>query len=135
MTTAKPAPVVSNMNREYFDGTAIGELRVRLCPSCGARFRFSHEWCPECWSLELGWEKVSGRGRVSHVSVVHHAPSDGFATPYALALVDLEEGVRMMANVIGIAPDDVRIGDAVKVVFEQRGDVQLPMFVPDADAV
>jgi len=129
----KPVPQITDMNRLYFEGCAQGELRVRRCLRCDARFRFAHEWCPNCWSAELGYEVASGRGKVTNVSVVHQAPYPAFqdVAPYVLALIQLEEGVRMMSNVIGCDPTEVVIGMPVKVTFEQRGDVSLPMFVPD----
>jgi uncharacterized OB-fold protein len=128
----KPAPLVNDMNREYFEGCAKGELRVRKCQRCGAKFRFAYYLCPSCWSDQLGWEAVSGRGVVSHVSVVHQAPYAAFQedAPYALVLVDLEEGVRMMSNVVELPADQVRIGMPVRVKFETRGETSLPLFVP-----
>ena len=105
-------------------------MRLRLCRRCEARFRFARDWCPKCWSQELGWVKASGLGKVSHFSIVHQPPSDAFETPYVLALIELDEGVRMMSNV-RCDPELVKIGLPVKVIFEQRGDVSLPMFVPN----
>ena len=128
--TAKPVPDVTEMTRIFFEGCAKGELRLRRCPSCAARFRFAYEWCPNCWSLDLVWEKASGFGKVTHYSVVYVSPSDAFETPYVLALIELDEGVRMMSNV-KCDPDEVRIGLPVKVTFEKRGEVSLPMFVPN----
>lgn len=128
--TDKHVPEITEMNRLYFEGCAKGELRLRRCLSCQARFRFAYEWCPNCWSLKLGWEKARGIGKVSHYSVVYVPPSDAFETPYVLALIELDEGVRMMSNV-KCAPDEVRIGLPVKVTFERRGEVFLPMFVPN----
>ena len=127
--TDKPVPEIRGMNRVFFEGCAQGELRLRRCLDCDARFRFAHEWCPSCWSQELGWEKACGLGKVSHYSVVHVGQSDAFETPYVLALIELDEGVRMMSNV-RCDPADVRIGLPVRVTFEKRGDVSLPMFVP-----
>jgi uncharacterized OB-fold protein len=127
--TDKPVPDVTERNRIYFEGCAKGELRLRRCLKCAARFRFAFDWCPQCWSLDLAWEKACGLGKVSHYSVVHVAPSDAFETPYVLALIELDEGVRMMSNV-QCDPDEVRIGLPVKVTFEKRGEVSLPMFVP-----
>ncbi len=63
-------------------------------------------------------------------STVHQAPSEGFAVPYVLAVVELEEGPRMMTNIVGIDPDDVVCGLEVRVTFEQRGDMALPQFGP-----
>ena len=130
--SSKPVPEIGTLNREYFEGCALGELRLRRCLACGAKFRFAHEWCPVCWSAELGWEKASGRGRVSHFSIVHQAPSPAFEgdLPYVIALIELEEGVRMMSNITGCAPQDVHIGMAVEVRFEIRGAVAIPVFEP-----
>lgn len=127
--TDKPLPQITPMNQLYFEGCALGELRLRSCLRCQARFRFAHEWCPKCWSLELGWERASGHGQVTHFSVVHQPPSPAFETPYILALIELDEGVRMMSNV-RCEPDAVRIGLPVTVAFESRGEVSLPVFVP-----
>lgn len=129
----KPVPNITDVNRLYFEGCAQGELRVRACPRCQARFRFAYSWCPACWSQELSFVKASGRGKVTNFCVVHQAPYPAFedVVPYVLALIELEEGVRMMSNVIGCPPEDVSIGLPVKVTFEQRGSVSLPMFVPD----
>lgn len=125
----KPTPHVTDMNRVYFEGAARGELRLRQCTRCQALFRFAHEWCPKCWNLELGWIEASGQGTVSHFSIVYQPPSPAFETPYILALVQLDEGVRMMSNV-RCDPAEIRIGLPVQVAFEQRGEVTLPVFVP-----
>lgn len=125
----KPVPTITDLNRLYFEGCAQGELRLRTCRRCQARFRFAHAWCPKCWSLELDWTKASGLGVVSHFSVVYQPPSAAFETPYVLALIQLDEQVRMMSQV-KCDPAQVRIGLPVRVTFEQRGDVTLPMFVP-----
>ena len=127
--THKPVPRVNELNQLYFEGCALGELRLRRCGKCQALFRFAHAWCPKCWALELDWIKASGLGKVSHFSVVYQAPSPAFETPYVLALIDLDEGVRMMSNV-KCDPVAVRIGLPVKVTFERRGDVFLPIFEP-----
>ena len=128
----KPVPQISDINLLYFEGAAAGELRVRKCHRCGARFRFAHAWCPKCWSSEIGYERASGRGTVTNFCVVYQAPYAAFEedVPYIIALIELDEGVRIMSNVIRCAPDHVRVGLAVKVVFEQRGEVTLPMFEP-----
>jgi uncharacterized OB-fold protein len=130
--SSKPVPVITPRNRLYWEGTAKGELRLAHCTRCDALFRFAHEWCPECWGLELDWKRASGGGQVSHFSVIHQAPYPSFddVAPYVLAMIELEEGVRMMSNVIGIDPADVHIGMAVEVAFERRGDFMLPMFKP-----
>jgi uncharacterized OB-fold protein len=139
------------MNELFYAGCALGELRIRRCPRCEARFHFAYEWCPQCYSLELSYERASGRGTVSHFCVCHVAPYPEFehVTPYILALIELDEGVRMMSNVLHCGFDEIRVGLPVEVRFETRGPgrtgpdpedvtkpgkadkfVTLPMFVP-----
>lgn len=130
--SAKPQPEINTLNAPFWEGTAIGELRVRHCAKCDARFRFTHAWCPNCWAADPGWEVASGRGMVATFSIVHLAPYEAFkdVAPYVLALVDLDEGVRMMCNIVECDPHDVHIGMPVSVVFEDRGGIALPQFRP-----
>ena len=83
---------------------------------------------------DLDWEEVSGEGVVVTYSVVQQAPSPNFATPYVLAVVDLAEGPRMMANILGCPPGEVSVGLRVQVSFERRGDIVLPQFQPPQEA-
>lgn len=89
--------------------------------------------CPHCWSDKLEWVESSGRGTVYSVTTVHRAPTPVFSsnTPYVIALVDLDEGPRMFANVIGDGARGVAIGDRVEVTYEDRGEGALvPQFRP-----
>jgi uncharacterized protein len=128
----KPTPEITSLNRLFFEGTAQGELRLLHCLACETKFRFTHPLCPNCWSDNLEYQVASGRGTVETFTIMHMPPYEAFAgdVPYVIALVMLEEGVRMMANIIGIAPDEVTIDMPVEVFFEQRGDVALPQFRP-----
>lgn len=130
--TGGPIPEVTPANRPFWDGTAIGELRIRVCKACGARFRFVSEWCPACWSTDLAWQAASGRGRVTAMTVVQMAPYESVAArvPYVLALIELPEGPTMMSNVVDCDPARVTIGMPVQVTFEQRGELRLPQFRP-----
>ena len=130
--SAKPKPDITPLNAPFWEGTAKGELRICSCRRCDARFRFTHPWCPNCWSGDLGWEVASGMGTLATFSIVHLAPYAAFedVAPYVLALVDLDEGVRMMCNIVGCDPRDVQIGMRVKVQYEDRGGVKLPQFTP-----
>lgn len=130
--SGKLVPEVNAVTQEYWDGTAQGELRIRHCPECDTLFRFGPAWCPECGHAEMGWKPASGKGVVTNHSTIHVPPYEAYAddVPYVLALIDLEEGVRMMANIVDCAPEAVHIGLPVEVVFETRGDVQLPQFRP-----
>jgi len=128
----KPVPEITAVNHLFFEGTARGELRLRLCLACGARFRFSHPLCPNCWSHDLTYEVSSGQGVIESFTIIHMPPYEAFAAdvPYVIALVMLQERVRMMANIIDIPPEQVSIDMHVNVFFELRGGVFLPQFRP-----
>ena len=80
--------------------------------------------CPVCWSDELEWVDAKGTGSVHSFTIMRRASDPAFAprVPYVVALIDLDEGPRMMANVLGDDALDVKIGDPVEVTFEDRGD-------------
>ena len=82
---------------------------------------------------DLDFVVTAGRGTIETFTVVHQAPYESFEDriPYVIALIELDEGVRMMSNIVGCDPGDVRIGLPVKVTFEERGRVMLPMFTLD----
>lgn len=87
--------------------------------------------CPACWSAQLEWIESRGTGSVHSFSIIRRAPAAAFAqrVPYVIALIDLDEGPRMMANVLGEGALSIAIGDRVKVTFEKRGDGALiPQF-------
>jgi len=122
----KPVPAPTAVTKPYWDAAREGRLLLQRCTSCGAVTHYPRPLCPSCWSSALEWVDASGRGRVHSATVVHHPPSPAFPVPYVLAIVELEEGPRMMANVLGGAP--VGIGAAVRLTFERRGDFALPQF-------
>ena len=128
--TAKPVPLVTALNRDYWEGTALGELRFQSCRVCAAAFRFNTIWCPLCGSQDVDWEASGGEGSVVAFSIIAQAPYDAFAdrVPYVLSLVELAEGFTVMANIVECAPDAVAIGAPVSLIFEQRGEFHLPQF-------
>jgi len=127
--SGKPVPEITEMNRAFFEGTARGELRLRHCRSCDAVFRFVHPLCPDCWSDALDHVVASGKGTVESFTIVHMPPYEAWAAdvPYVIALIKLEEGVRMMANIDGDGAD-VAVGMPVEVWFERRDDVAIAQF-------
>lgn len=129
--SGKPIPEVNDLNRSFFEGTALGELRLCRCRSCDALFRFTHPLCPTCWSNHFDHIVASGKGRIESFTIVHMPPFDAWAadTPYVIALIMLDEGVRMMANV-AIGTADIAIDMPVEVWFEQRGAIAIPQFRP-----
>jgi uncharacterized protein len=121
--------------RFFWDGAKDGRLLVQRCGGCGVLRHPPRPMCPHCHSLE--WEAIdaSGRGRVYSFVMPHHPPLPFFDDDYIVVLVELEEGVRIVSNLVDIEPDAASIGMPVRVRFDTfDGDVVLPVFVPDVDA-
>ena len=133
MPYAKPIPAVTPELRPFFDAAKRRELVVQRCRDCGA-WRFpAREICSNCLSRQVEWVPVSGRGEIFSYNVMHQVYHPGFATevPYAVVVVKLDEGAKMISNLVGVAPQDIRIGMRVEVVFEDVSDeVTLPKFRP-----
>lgn len=115
-------PVINRDNAFFFEGTALGELRIQRCEACGELRHPPGPMCPSCHAAERGWIVASGRGTL-HSYVVHHAPQiPGKQLPLTLALVDLEEGARMVGALQlpeGVEPE---IGQQVEAVFDRIDD-------------
>jgi uncharacterized protein len=117
---------------EYWEHTARGVLPLRECADCGAKRIYLTAVCPVCESVEWRWVPASGRGTVYSASLNHYRMTDEFPAEYVVAMVDLEEGVRVMTNIVDADPADVVIGAPVHVVFTALDDgKQLPVFVLD----
>jgi hypothetical protein len=131
----KAAPRPTPETQPFWDGCAAGELRLQRCTSCDAHYFPPRPFCPDCLSDDVTWEAVSGRGTL-HSYVINHRPAPGFEAPYAIAVVQLDEGPRMMSNIVGVeqAPEALVLDMALEVAFEERGEVQLPVFRPVAAA-
>lgn len=131
--TAKPMPAISPEMRPFFEGARRHELRVQRCRGCGALRLPARALCSECLSAEAEWVAVSGRGEIYSFNVMHQVYHPGFAAevPYAVVLVKLAEGPKMISNLVGIDAHAVRVGMPVRVVFERLSDeVTLPKFTP-----
>jgi uncharacterized protein len=131
----KPLPRVDEEGRGWWEALARHELYFQRCRQCGTKRFPPRAVCPACLSSATEWVRASGRGTVYSFTVTHqnHAPGFREALPYVLAVVELEEGPRMMTNVVGCVPDDVRIGMAVEVEFDDvTPDVTLAKFKPAA---
>lgn len=130
----KPIPAITAQMRPFFEGSKRRDLVIQKCTACGT-YRFpARELCSKCLSNESTWEKVSGKGEIFSYSLMHQIYHPGFATevPYAVVLVELEEGPRITSNLVGVPPHEIRIGMPVKVVFEDVSDeVTLPKFTPE----
>ncbi len=114
-------PVRNRDNEFFWEGTAKGELRIQRCNACGELRHPPGPMCPSCHASDRGHVVVSGRGTIFSF-LVHHAPRmPGRELPLTIALVELEEGFRMVASVTG-APEDLAIGDSVVAGFDRLDD-------------
>jgi uncharacterized OB-fold protein len=130
---SKPIPAVTPQLAPFFEGTRRGVLMVQKCDSCGTLRFPPHELCSHCLSSKASWTPVSGRGEVFSFNVMHQVYHPGFAAevPYAVVIVQLEEGVRMISNLVGVKPHEIKCGMPVEVVFEKLSEeVTLPKFRP-----
>jgi len=114
----KPLPKPSPASRPFWDAARRHELTLQRCGACHKFIYYPRDRCPHCFSAELSWERVSGRGKVYSYTVVRRASTRSFAdAPYVLAIVELDEGVRMTSNVVAPA-DQVRVDMPVTVYFD-----------------
>jgi hypothetical protein len=127
-----PAPAVNPETRQFWAATAEGRLLLKRCLDCGSVIWYPRAICPECASLRTEWFQASGRGRV-YSYTLNHRGQDAYsdAGPYVLAYVELDEGPRMMTNIVGADVAGVTVGMRVEVVFHDTGDgTALPRFRP-----
>lgn len=117
-------------SRPYWEGLKQGELRIQRCSSCSKAVFYPRALCPHCFSDQLTWIVASGKGSIYSYTVAHQAFGPFAAdTPFVVAIVELEEGVRMMTRIIDAPREQVTVGAAVKVTFEIVGeDLTLPYF-------
>jgi uncharacterized OB-fold protein len=124
-------PVVSRDTEFFWAGTAAGELRIQRCGGCGAIRHPPGPMCPRCGAASPGYLVAAGTGEVYSYVVHHHPPLPGRRLPIVVALVTLTEGVRMVGELLGAGPDDVRIGLPVRVAFVRVDeDLTLPAWKP-----
>ncbi|MGW6270267.1 bifunctional MaoC family dehydratase N-terminal/OB-fold nucleic acid binding domain-containing protein [Streptomyces sp. NPDC055060] len=125
----RPRPVINRDNAGFWEGVARHQLLIQRCGGCRA-LRFP--WLPGCNACgSLAWDTVeaSGEGTVYSYVVMHHPPFPAFDPPYAVGLIELAEGVRMVSNVVGVPSDKVRIGQQVRLEFQQVDkELELPVF-------
>jgi hypothetical protein len=130
---AHPPPAFDWETRPYWEGAGRGELLLQRCRDCGAFQHRPRALCVSCLSDAIEWQRASGRGRVYSFTVTHQnqAPPFRDATPYVLAYVELDEGPRLLSNIVGCAPESVRIGMPVAVEFQPaKGEIAVPRFRP-----
>ncbi|MFJ6832757.1 bifunctional MaoC family dehydratase N-terminal/OB-fold nucleic acid binding domain-containing protein [Streptomyces sp. NPDC091209] len=125
----RPRPVINRDNAGFWEGVERHRLLIQRCTACGA-LRFP--WLPGCGACGCpDWDTVESRGEgiVYSYVVMHHPPFPAFGPPYAVALIELAEGVRIVSNVVGVPHDEVRIGMPVRLEFQRYDEeLELPVF-------
>ncbi len=128
----KPLPIRDAENAPYYDALQRHEMRMQRCAN--SHFRYPvNPVCPDCLSPRFTWERLSGRGAVYSFVIVHQMYDPGFKgdLPYNVAIVELEEGPRVVTNIVGCANDDVRVGMPVRVQYDDvTPEFTLARFTP-----
>lgn len=129
--TDRVVPITDSESAPYWEAAANGRLVVKGCRDCGARHWYPRAHCPRCGSPETEWVHSAGRGRIHSYTTIHRAQQASFRdrVPYTLALVDLDEGPRILGFLDGGA--GVTVGTAVTAGFEPVGDTALVSFRVD----
>ena len=133
MSFPRPLPSPNPLTEPYWQAAHQRELKLPRCEACAKFHFYPRSACPHCGSTKLAWHKVSGKGEVYSFTVVHRAPSKGFAeqVPYVVAVVTLAEGPHLMTRLTQVKPDAVKIGMQVEVDFERQDEeTTLPVFRP-----
>jgi len=127
----KPLPKITWETREFWEGCKRHELLIQRCKDCGTYRHYPRPICPNCSSWNVEWAKISGKGKVYTYIVAHRPFHPGFVddAPYAVVVVELEDGVRLVSNIIDRKPEDIYIGMPVEVVFDDVTEgITLPRF-------
>jgi hypothetical protein len=130
----KPLPQATPETQEFWDGLKRGELRIQQCQDCDEHYFYPRSFCPHCHSRNVEWTTVSGKGTVE-TFVINHRAFGVFedSTPYVIAVISLEEGPRLMTNLVNVDPDPehVTVDMPVEIVYDAvTDDVTLPKFQP-----
>jgi uncharacterized OB-fold protein len=130
-TTARPLPKATPESAHFWAGTAAGELRLQRCRSCAQAYFPPQPFCPRCLSDDIEVFRASGRATL-YSYVISRLAVPGFASPLVLAVVELEEGPRLLTNIVGVAPEpeQLPLDLPLEVVFDLVDGVALPLFQP-----
>jgi uncharacterized protein len=129
----KPLPITDIDSQKYWDACHRHELQLQKCQDCNKFYFPPAPVCPKCFSTNVNWEKISGKGTVFTFTVVHRPPSPDMEAyvPYVISVIELDEGPKMVSNIVGCKYSDVKIGMKVEVFFEDVAEtISLPMFKP-----
>jgi uncharacterized OB-fold protein len=114
-------PTPDDSTQAFWSGTQEGRLRIKRCNACRRAHFYPRPFCPHCWSEDVVWEDASGRGTLYTYSVVYHNDLPPFPerVPYVAAIVELDEGPRLMTNVVDCPFDQLRVGMGLEVTYRQ----------------
>jgi uncharacterized protein len=132
-TRPKPLPVVTEENRPFWEGCRQGKLLLQYCDTCQKYQFYPRLYCMHCGTEKPRWVEASGRGVIYSYTIIAQNKSPEFVhdTPYNVAIVQLEEGPRMLSNIVAIDPANLRVDLPVTVVFDPVNEViSLPRFKP-----
>lgn len=122
-------PMANRDSQFFWDGTKMGELRIQTCNACSARRFPPGPACPDCGAFDRGHEATTGLGTVFSYVVHRHPPVPGRELPIVIALIDLDEGVRMVGEVVDVADVEIEIGTRLRVDFRAvDDDLTLPVW-------
>lgn len=127
----KPLPTPDPVTKPYWDSVKAHAMQLQKCSDCGKFVFYPRAVCPHCFSRDLKWTPVSGKGKIYGFTISHQKVIQSFASevPYVIALVELEEGARMMTNLVGVEPDSTQIKVGMDVIV-QYDDVTEAMTLP-----
>ena len=127
----RPAPIVTEDSAVFWDAAADGRLVAQRCASCGRLRHPPRPMCPHCRSLATEVVELAGTGTVYSFAILHHPQNPAFEYPVLAALVDLDEGIRLVSNLTDVRKDEIRIGLRVEAHFVPTADgAQVPVFRP-----
>lgn len=127
----KPLPQITPESKEFWQGCRRHELLIQKCRRCGTFRHYPRIMCPNCGSWDTEWVKVSGRGKVYSWTITYQPFHPSFAKdiPYASVIVELDEGVRLMTEIVDAKPEELYVGMPVKVTFQDvTKEISLPKF-------
>jgi uncharacterized OB-fold protein len=120
-------PQMNPGDEPYFQAAAEGKLLLKKCNQCGQHHHYPRAMCPFCWSDKVEWVQAKGTGEIYTYTVTRR----GGPVPYCIAYVQLDEGPRMMTNIVDTDLDTIKIGQKVKAVFKKtEGGQSVPCFAP-----
>lgn len=131
MPSSKPVPTPTPTTQPFWDGTARHELMVQRCVTTGKVFTYPRRFSPYVVGGQVEWVQASGRGTL-HSYVISHLPAAGYEPPYVIALVELEEGPRVVANLVDVdpVPGALPLDMELEATYEQRDDLSVLQFRP-----